>query len=101
MSSESASERPEVAAFRDLAQLVRHLEDELASFRRRALSAEARVKELEAHAAPGADSVDTVALKRENAELAQRVEAATVRTRELVDRVRFVRQQAAKTGGEK
>ena len=101
MSSESASERPEVAAFRDLAQLVRHLEDELASFRRRALSAEARVKELEAHGSPNGDSVDAAALKRENAELAQRVEAASIRTRELVDRVRFVRQQAAKSGGDK
>lgn len=101
MSSESASERPELLAFRDLAQLVRHLEDELASFRRRALSAEARVKELEANAGAAGDSVDAVALKRENAELAQRVEAASIRTRELVDRVRFVRQQAEKAGGDK
>jgi hypothetical protein len=99
MSSESVSERPEIAAFRDLAQLVRHLEDELASFRRRALSAEARVKELEA--ATGGESVDAAALKRENAELAQRVEAATIRTKELVDRVRFVRQQASRSGGDK
>jgi hypothetical protein len=97
MSSESASARPEVAAFRDLAQLVRHLEDELASFRRRALSAEARLKELDSSS--GGESVDAAALRRENADLAKRLDAATVRTQQLVDRVRFVRQQAAK--GEK
>ncbi len=97
MSSESGSVRPEVAAFRDLALLVRHLEDELASFRRRALSAEARLKELDSGSA--GESVDAVALKRENADLTNRLTAATARTQQLVDRVRFVRQQAAK--GEK
>ena len=97
MSSESVSVRPEAAAFRDLAQLVRHLEDELASFRRRALSAEARVKELESSS--GGESVDAAALMRENADLTKRLEAATLRTQQLADRVRFVRQQATK--GEK
>ena len=43
----SDSERPEALAFRELEQLVRHLGDELAGFRRRALVAEARVRELE------------------------------------------------------
>jgi len=43
----SDSERPEIIAFRDLEQLVRHLGDELAGFRRRALLAEARVRDLE------------------------------------------------------
>ena len=97
MSSESASERPEVAAFQDLAQLVRHLEDELASFRRRALSAEARVKEVEASL--GGEPTDTVALRRENAQLKERLDAATARTKQLLERVRFVRQQSTK--GEK
>ena len=97
MSSESASVRPEVAAFQDLAQLVRHLEDELASFRRRALSADARVKELESSV--GAEPSDVSALKSENAQLKERVDAASARTRQLLERVRFVRQQA--TRGEK
>jgi hypothetical protein len=99
MSSESGSVRPEIAAFRDLAQLVRHLEDELASFRRRALSAEARVKELEANS--GGDSLDAVALERENADLRIRLEGASTRTQQLLERVRFVRQQSAKGGVEK
>lgn len=97
MSSESASARPEVAAFQDLAQLVRHLEDELASFRRRALSAEARLKELESVA--GGDPSELSTLARENAQLKERLDAATARTKQLLERVRFVRQQATK--GEK
>ena len=49
----SDSELPESeAAFADLEKLVHHLGDELASFRRRALQAEARVKALES--SPGA-----------------------------------------------
>ena len=97
MSSESVSVRSEVAAFQDLALLVRHLEDELASFRRRALAAEARVKDLESTV--GSDPADVSELRRENARLKERLEGATARTKQLLDRVRFVRQQAAK--GEK
>ena len=39
--------RPEVAAFRELDALVRKLTGQLAAYRRRAMSAESRVKELE------------------------------------------------------
>ncbi|HEX8848889.1 MAG TPA: hypothetical protein VF761_05075 [Gemmatimonadaceae bacterium] len=98
MSSESDNARPEVVAFQELSLLVRHIEDELASFRKRALAAEARVKELEAIS--GEEPTDIVALTRENADLKKRLDAATARTRQLLERVRFVRQQGAK-GGEK
>ncbi len=94
MSSESVNARPEVAAFRDLAQLVHHLEDELASFRRRALSAEARLKELEPEI--GSEPANSSTLKRENLELNSRLEAATARTEQVLERVRFVRQQATR-----
>ena len=94
MSSESASVRSEIAAFQDLAQLVRHLEDELASFRRRALAAEARVKELESSV--GSDPVDVAELRAENGQLKERLDAAKARTAQVLDRVRFVRQQATK-----
>ena len=48
--------RPEVLAFRELETLVRNLSDQLAGYRRRAMAAEARTRELEgllvaAHAA--------------------------------------------------
>lgn len=94
MSSESDRERPEARAFRELDLLVRRLGDELAVFRRRALQAEARVKELEA-ALPvgGTRNADLV---RENDELKARIEAASARTRHLLERMRFARQQQGK-----
>ena len=96
----SDSERPEALAFRELEQLVRHLGDELAGFRRRALVAENRVRELESE-----DNQPEVRqqrelgdrmnqLEHENAVLRGRLEAATERTRAMLERVRFIRQQA-------
>ena len=97
--------------------------DELASFRRRAIHAEGRVRELEnalaaaeARAAgepaptnrgpepvAGGDLVNNAdqldALARENATLRQRLHGATERTRQLLDRVRFLRQQQEQEAG--
>lgn len=90
----SDSERPELEAFDELQQLVRHLGDELASFRKRALQAEARVKTYDS--APGAARVNPERVQRletENADLKRRLEAARERTRQVLDRVRFLRQQ--------
>ena len=42
--------RPEVAAFRELDTLIRNLTDQLAGYRRRALAAESRSRELELQA---------------------------------------------------
>ena len=96
----SDSERPEALAFRELEQLVRHLGDELAGFRRRALVAENRVRELESEEnQPEARQQREVGdrlnqLEHENAILRGRLEAATARTRAMLERVRFIRQQA-------
>jgi hypothetical protein len=80
------------ASFADLDKLVRHLGDELASFRRRALNAEARVKALEA--SPGTVRAERIEkLERENANLKIRLEKARGRTQQMLDRVRFLRQQ--------
>ena len=91
----SDSELPESeAAFADLEKLVHHLGDELASFRRRALQAEARVKTLES--SPGATRISPERidkLERENASLKMRLETARGRTRQMLERVRFLRQQ--------
>ena len=143
--------RHDLAAFRELDTLVRNLSDQLAGYRRRALSAESRVRELELaadelrlasnRAADRADSAvaeleatgealrvereasntarlmvqdlsRTVAesrsvsegtapspteraTSRDNAELRRRLEEASVRTRELSERLRFLRQQLA------
>jgi hypothetical protein len=96
----SDSERPEIVAFRDLEQLVRHLGDELAGFRRRALVAESRLRELESEEqAPDVKQQRVLdervtELEHENAVLRGRLESATERTRQMLERVRFIRQQA-------
>jgi len=74
--------------------LVKHLGDELASFRRRALQAEARVKSLESTGVKGVVSPERVQfLENENAGLTNRLDAARARTQQMIDRVRFLRQQ--------
>lgn len=84
---------PDVKAFRELDGLVRHLGDELAGFRRRALQAEGRVRQLE-DAGGASAALDRLAeLERENADLRGRLRAAAERTQALLDRVRFLRQQ--------
>ena len=90
----SNSDRPDLEAFQELQQLVRHLGDELAAFRRRALQAEARVKALEGSpGAPRATPERIERLETENADLKRRLEAARARTRQVLDRVRILRQQ--------
>jgi uncharacterized protein involved in exopolysaccharide biosynthesis len=90
----SDSARPEITAFAELEQLVKHLGDELASFRRRALQAEARLKSLETTGVKGVVSPERVQfLERENAGLNNRLESARARTQQMIDRVRFLRQQ--------
>ena len=86
--------RPETTAFAELEQLVKHLGDELASFRRRALQAEARLKTLDSAGVKGVVSPERVHfLERENAGLAASLESARTRTQQMIDRVRFLRQQ--------
>jgi hypothetical protein len=91
----SDNELPESeAAFADLERLVHHLGDELASFRRRALQAEARVKALESSPGATRTSPERIEkLERENASLKMRLETARGRTRQMLERVRFLRQQ--------
>ncbi len=104
----SDSARADVVAFHELETLVRHLGDELAGFRRRALAAEATVRELESRDAdPSVRAKRELAdrcsrLERENAALTARLEAASSRTRQVLDRVRFIRQQTqASAGGDR
>ena len=110
---------PAVAAFEDLERVVRHLGEELAFFRRRALDAERRVRELTGKtpvwggavvpgpAVPGSPASEVgdlrtrvTALEAENDDLRDRLAEAAERTRALADRVRFVRQQQLATEDE-
>jgi hypothetical protein len=115
----SDSVRPDLAAFRELEQLIRALGDEMAAWRRRAHEAEASLKASNARlareapepatdaraaasagvAGRAAQSADgssgqlVAALQRENQDLRLRLDAARQRTKQLLDRVRFLRQQ--------
>ena len=91
--------RPDRKAFDELQQLVALLADELAGFRVRALSAEQKLRQVNREA-DGAAANDPEALRAalgrseaENVELRERVARATDRTRGMLDRVRFLRQQ--------
>ena len=104
------------AAVAELRILVHRLSDEVAAFRRRAIAAEARLRALEARGAatggseagaaaapagdapPPADLEAVARLERENAELRARLGQAAERTRQLLERARFLRQQQGEGG---
>lgn len=101
--SSTADADAATAAFRELEQLVRHLGEELTGFRRRALQAENRLKAAEAEVADAVAVARATAgdaphprvaeLERENEQLRRRLDEAAARTRQMIDRVRFLRQQ--------
>jgi predicted nucleic acid-binding Zn-ribbon protein len=101
----SGNDRADLRAFRELEGLVRNLGEELAVFRRRAVTAETQLNELgQSHPAKGsavrgAAGEHASDLERENHVLRTRLERAEDRVRQMMDRVRFLRQQLqAQTG---
>jgi len=86
----SAKERPEAAAFRELETLVRNLGEELAAWRRRAVQAEEKLKEPPTARAKAVDS--------EAAALKTRLHRAEERIRQMMENVRFLRQQLQADG---
>lgn len=93
----SGNDRPDLHAFTELETLVRHLGEELAVFRRRAIAAEAQLKD--SGPAPksvgrGAPSTGKSAdLETENEALKTRLGRAEDRVSQMMERVRFLRQQ--------
>jgi Sec-independent protein translocase protein TatA len=87
---ESDSERPEVTAFLELEHLVRNVGEALAGFRRRAMAAETRLREM-GESGDGARS--NAELEREVNQLREKLDRATTRTEQMLERVRFLRQQ--------
>ncbi|MGH7679243.1 MAG: hypothetical protein ACRENU_12300 [Gemmatimonadaceae bacterium] len=91
----SDHDRPELRAFKELETLVRGLGEELAVFRRRAIAAESQLKDggqasrgkAAAHGGRMAD------MEEENQLLKLRLERAEDRVRQMMERVRFLRQQ--------
>ncbi|HUR91646.1 MAG TPA: hypothetical protein VMY38_03125 [Gemmatimonadaceae bacterium] len=91
----SDSARPEKAAFKELESLVRHLGEELTGFRKRALQAEARLKEIDTAASSSKPTPERLAaLERENKDLSRRLKQATERINGMLERVRFLREQS-------
>ncbi len=89
----STGERPEFTALLELERVLQHVKDELASWRRRALKAEAEQVD------PGTDG-DAVAsharikdLETENQEMADRLQAARARVEDLLSRLKFLEEQ--------
>ena len=99
----SDSAAPEFASFHELEQLVRSLGEELAGFRKRALTAESRLKAFEAANGPTDlfSHERLAAVEQENAELRRRLVAATERTNQVVAQLRFLRQQHERAGGDR
>lgn len=92
----SDNEQHDLAALHELESLIRLLGDEMASWRRRAQQAENRVRELERvdqlHLRPLEDQ-RVRALEEENRRLASKVDGAREQTSQLLERLRFLRQQ--------
>jgi predicted nucleic acid-binding Zn-ribbon protein len=98
--------RADRQAFEELQHLVAAMAEELAAFRVRALSAEQKLRQATRSEAPGELDREAAAeriatLEAENEALKGRLARATDRTRGMLDRVRFLRQQtaAAEVGG--
>jgi hypothetical protein len=89
----SDNERPEISAFQELELLVRHLGEELATFRRRALQAETQLRAIEARGPSFADVGRLDKLEADNVALQGRLDAAAGRAQSMLERVRFLRQQ--------
>ena len=104
-------ERVDGRVLDQLETVLRHVADELASWRARALKAEAELKEsgirgsgggagAGAAAKPDAETRGRVAdLEQENRALRQRVEGARTRVHDLLSRLTFLEEQARQTGG--
>ena len=94
-------DRPDLKALTELEELLRHLTDELAGWRRRALRAEAELREARAHGGVVAGPELRQARQRaaelegENQMLRQRIDLARERLRVLAARLAFLEQ----TGG--
>ena len=91
----SAGERPDLDAFLELEEVLHHLADELGAWRRRALTAEARVAEqLRAEDVGDTSRLRLQELAEENQGLEKRLGTARARLADLVGRLGFLEEQA-------
>lgn len=89
----SSDDRPEFQALTELESVIQHLADSMASWRRRALKAEALQTELGVDHDAVASRERIIELEETNGDLEARLEAARERVERLVDRLRFLEEQ--------
>jgi chromosome segregation ATPase len=93
-------DRPDVRALEDLSELLRHVGEELAAWRRRSLKAESDMAELKAKGGvlAGPELIQArqriIELELENQALRQRIDATRGRVKLLADRMSFLEQDA-------
>jgi len=98
-------ERADAQVLDQLETILRHVADELAGWRGRAVKAEGELKESAGRgggsaAKPDPEMRNRVAdLEQENKTLRQRVEAARLRVHDLLSRLTFLEEQAREAGG--
>ncbi len=96
----SAAERPDLDALRELEDVLRLLTEELAGWRRRALTAESRLAET-SRLGDGAEGGEAEALEEANRDLEQRLVTARGQVQEILGRLRFLEQQDGDGGGDR
>ena len=97
----SVAERPDLDALRELEDVLRLLTEELAAWRRRALTAEARLAD-SVRLDGGVGAADRVGtLEDENRALEQRLVTARAQVLEILGRLRFLEQQEGNGGGDR
>ena len=94
----SAGERPDLDAFHELEEVLHHLADELGAWRRRALTAEARVAELRQLEGGDTSMLRLRELEEENQAMDKRLSKARARLSDVLTRLGFLEEQAI-TGG--
>lgn len=99
-------ERSDAPVLDQLETILRHVADELALWRARAVKAEAELKESVGGGRGGPAAkldpetrVRVADLEQENKTLKQRVEAARTRVQDLLSRLTFLEEQARETAG--
>jgi len=97
----SVGERPDLDALRELDDVLRHLTEELAGWRRRALTAEAKAAEAARFAEDGDGGVGRLkGLEDENRSLERRLGTARAQVHEILDRLQFLGQQQGNGEGD-
>jgi cell division protein FtsB len=97
-------ERADVLMLDQLEAILRHVADELAGWRARALKAEGELKEVGGKAGGGKPDLETrtrvADLEQENKVLRQRIEAAQLGVHDLLSRLAFLEEQARDSRGD-